>query len=332
MDYQLREILLPQEKEMVKTLLSKHGLTFEEHVTHTIGLFNDDLLIATGSIDDNVIKMLAVEKSHQGENLLSVVLTKLVNLLNHEKKYKYFVYTKKENKLFFLDYNLFLVYEDEDIILFENKINTIVETLHEIKYTLNLSKGSTASLVMNCNPMTNGHYYLIETCAKKHDHVLIFLVEENRSIFPFDVRFKIMKKTLKHIKNVHIIPSTPYIISKATFPTYFSKSLDEATKRYTKLDISIFKAYFMDILNIDYRYVGTEPFDPLTHLYNQTMKEILAEKLIIIERLKDHEQPISASYIRRLMMNKELSKIKPLVPQATYQFLKSSKGKRLFNE
>jgi [citrate (pro-3S)-lyase] ligase len=331
MKYQFREILMPVEKEMVKSLLSKHGLKSEDRITHTIGLFDGDLLVATGSIDDNVIKMLAVDAAYQGENLLSIVLTKLVNILNNEKKYKYFVFTKTENKKFFLDYNLFLIYEDDYMILFENKINTIVETLHDMKYKLNLKGGSTAALVMNCNPMTNGHLYLIETCAKKHDHVLIFLVEENRSVFPYDVRLKILKKSTKQIKNVHVLPSTPYIISRATFPTYFSKSLDEATKRYTQLDISLFKTYFMDIFNIDYRYVGTEPLDPLTNLYNQTMKEILGEKLIIIDRLSENDQPISASSIRKLIAKKDLSRIKQLVPKATYQFLKSTKGKEILN-
>ena len=53
--------------------------------------------------------------------------------------------------------------------------------------------------------------------------LLFFLVEENKSVFPFDVRFKLVKQATKHLKNVHVLPSTPYIISRATFPTYFLK-------------------------------------------------------------------------------------------------------------
>ena len=331
MNYQFKDILLDVERKQVKTLLANQGLYYEAHVTHTIGLFDGDLLIATGSIDDNVIKMLAVDASYQGENLLSKVLTKLISILNQEKKYKYFVFTKKENKLFFMDYHLLLIYEDDYILLFENKTNTIIETLQQMKQSLNLSPGSTASLVMNCNPMTNGHLYLIETCAKKHDHVIVFLVEENKSVFPFDVRFKIVKKATKSLKNVHVLPSTPYIISRATFPTYFSKSVDEATKQYTNLDISLFKTYFMDIFNIDYRYVGTEPLDPLTQMYNETMKDIIGDQLVIMDRIHHQDTPISASFIRKLIEKNDFSNIKNLVPKATYQFLTSKKGRKLFH-
>lgn len=332
MSYQIRDIILEQEFHLVKELLKQNELSFEEKTSHTIGLFDGDFLVATGSLDDNVIKMLAVDERYQGEQLLSTILTRLIYLLHQEKKYKYFVFTKPKNKKFFMDYNLFLIYEDEDILFFENKVNTIVETLHEIKYNLKLKRGSTASLVMNCNPMTLGHLYLIETAANIHDNVIIFLVEENRSVFPFDVRYKIVKKSVKHLKNVIVLPSTAYIISKATFPTYFSKTVNDATKLYTKLDIHIFKDYFMNILDIDFRYVGTEPLDPLTNLYNEQMKLILKDQLFIVNRLEKEQKTISASYIRKLAQEKSFEAIKELVPKATYQYLKSKKGQKLFHE
>lgn len=331
MSYQIKDIILEQEVNQVKKLLKQNGLSYEEKTTHTIGLFDGDFLVATGSLDDNVIKMLAIDEKYQGEQLLSTILTRLISLLHLEKRYKYFVFTKPKNKKFFMDYNLFLIYEDENILFFENKINTIVETLHEIKYNLKLKRGSTASMVMNCNPMTLGHLYLIETAAKIHENVIIFLVEENRSVFSFDVRYKIVKKTVKHLKNVIVLPSTSYIISKATFPTYFSKTVNEATSLYTKLDIQIFKDYFMNILNIDFRYVGTEPLDPLTSIYNEQMKKVLKDQLFIVNRLEKDEKTISASYIRKLAQEKSFDDIKKLVPKATYQYLKSKKGQKLFH-
>ncbi len=330
MNFQLRDIILDVEKQQVKDLLKQNGLSYEEQVNHTIGLFDGDVLVATGSIDDHVIKMLAVDLQYQGENLLSTILTKLISILNHEKKFKFFVFTKPHNKKFFIDYNLFLIYEDQDILFFENKIDTIVETLHELKYDLNLKRGSTAALVMNCNPMTNGHLYVIDKAVKSHDHVIIFLVEENQSVFPFDIRYKIVKKALKIYKHVTVVPSTPYIISKATFPTYFSKTVNESTQLYTSLDIQIFKRYFMDILGIDHRYVGTEPLDPLTNLYNEQMKKILGDKLVIVERMKQDDETVSASYVRKLAKDQKFDEIKKLVPRPTYQFLKSKKGKKLF--
>jgi [citrate (pro-3S)-lyase] ligase len=330
-NYQFKNVLLANEIEDVKSLLAKNDLFFESKVSDIIGLYDEDKLIATGSLDCNVIKMLAVDPNYQGEQLLNTVLSHLIHLLHMKKIYKYFIFTKPHNKKFFLDYNLFVIEENENIILFENKIDTIVEQLNEMKSNIKLNRGSTAAIVMNCNPMTLGHLYLIEKVANQHDNLLVFLVEENLSVFPFDVRMKIVKKATKHLKNVIVLPSTSYIISKATFPTYFLKEINQATQIYMNLDLSIFLHYFMNIFSIDFRYVGTEPLDPLTNLYNQAMKAILKDKVIEIERLKKDDLTLSASYVRKLASDKKFDEIKTLVPKSTYLFLKSRKGRKLIS-
>jgi [citrate (pro-3S)-lyase] ligase len=96
------------------------------------------------------------------------------------------------------------------------------------------------------------------------------------------------------------------------------------------LDLLIFKTYFMDILEIAFRYVGNEPLDPMTSAYNQTMKSLLNEQLVIIDRLKKDQQVISASLVRKLVKDNNFEKIKNLVPSVTYQFLKSKQGRALF--
>ena len=48
---------------------------------------------------------------------------------------------------------------------------------------------------------------------------------------------------------------------------------------YMEIDVMIFKNYFMPILEIDTRYVGDEPKDPMTAMYNEMMKKILKDNL-----------------------------------------------------
>jgi [citrate (pro-3S)-lyase] ligase len=155
-------------------------------------------------------------------------------------------------------------------------------------------------------------------------------VEENESIFSFDVRFKLVKLATKHLKNVCIIPSTKYIISKATFPSYFLKDVNLHTQTFMDLDIRVFKTYFMETFHISKRYVGDEPLDPMTHLYNQTMKMILKDQLEIIPRLNFSDAVISASYVRKLAQQKDFDLIKKLVPQSTYDYLISEEGQSLW--
>ncbi|PKK99206.1 MAG: [citrate (pro-3S)-lyase] ligase [Tenericutes bacterium HGW-Tenericutes-2] len=329
--YRFVDCMSKSELDDVKNLLIQNNLSFDDNVTQTIGIYENDKMIATGSLDSNVIKMIAVDATHQGENLTALILSHLMSILNEKGIQKYFLFTTPKNKAFFLNYNFSLIYENETIVMLENNFNTIIERLSRLKLSLNLVRGTTAAIVMNCNPVTLGHLYLIEKCASQNDNVLIFLVEENKSVFPYEVRYELLTKSTKHLTNVHILPSTPYIISTATFPTYFLKETSEKSYAYMNLDISIFQKYFVPIFSIDFRYVGSEPLDPATNAYNETMKKILQDKLVVIERLRNKQDVVSASLIRKLAKEKKYDLIKFYTPVATYKFLKSKKGKALFH-
>ena len=329
--YHFVDCMSKTELNDVKHLLTLNHLSFDDNVTQTIGIYDGQIMVATGSLDSNVIKMIAVDPSHQGENLTAMILSHLMSILNDKGIQKYFLFTTQKSKAFFLNYNFSLIYENESIVMLENKFDTIIERLTRLRSTLSLNRGTTAAIVMNCNPVTLGHLYLIEKCSTQNDNVLIFLVEENKSVFPYPVRLELLQKSTKHLKNVHILPSTPYIISTATFPTYFLKETSERSYAYMDLDISIFNKYFIPIFSINFRYVGSEPLDPATNAYNETMKKILKDKLVIIERLRNKENVVSASLIRKFAVEKKYDMIKLYTPAPTYKFLKSKKGKALFH-
>jgi [citrate (pro-3S)-lyase] ligase len=331
MDYMIRDILLDSEIEEVKRLLEKNNLIYEHTVTKTIGLYDKNKLIATGSIDHNVIKMIAVDPTYQSQNISSKILSHLLFYLEAHEINHYFLFTKPENKDIFSNYNFNKIMETKDIVLYENKNDEIHSTLKKLSQTLPEKKGSRGCIVMNLNPMTLGHLYLIETASKEHDDLIIFLVETNASLFNYETRLKLLKKSIKHLDNVYVLPSTDYMISRATFPTYFLKDKQKMDV-YTELDVSIFKTYFMPIFKIDTRHVGEEPIDELTHQYNLKMKTILKEQLNIIPRKTYHHDIISASYVRKLAREKKYDMIKPIVPKATYKFLISKKGRALFHE
>ncbi len=321
----------PSELAKTRDLLSSSQLVMDKHVSETYNLYDDDLLVGTVSIHENVIKMIAIHHGRQGEQLTGLLLHHVMRIFEEKQINKYFIYTKPENKHLFISYPFSVVSETSHVLLLENKLYPIKDHLLSLKLTLKPRHGEKAAIVMNCNPMTKGHLYLIETCAKEMGDVIIFLVEENKSVFPYDVRFNLVKKATKHLKNVHVLPSTPYIISAATFPTYFMKEVSEASSRYMELDIKIFKDYFFPMFELSYRYVGTEPNDEATSTYNKTMKTILGDKLKIVERKKHETEIISASHVRELMRQKKYRDIKVLVPRVTYKYLMSKEGKALFH-
>ena len=188
-------------------------------------------------------------------------------------------------------------------------------------------KHQVGSIVMNCNPFTLGHRYLIEYAAQQVDHLYIFVVEEDRSLFKFDDRIKLVKAGTAHLKNVKVLPSGQFIISAVTFSEYFDKANLDGTTVDTSLDVETFGSQIAPCLNISVRFVGEEPLDPVTAQYNQSMKEILPKygvELHEIPRKEINGAVISASRVRRLLEEKNWNEIKKLVPETTYMFLEEN--------
>lgn len=208
--------------------------------------------------------------------------------------------------------------------------NEIQDYLNKIKKLIPNSfiqkKLKYGAIVMNCNPFTKGHLYLIKEASKRVDRLFIFVVEENRSFFTFEQRFEMVKKGVKNIDNVCVLPSGKYMISAITFPEYFIKDNVKDVDINPTLDVNIFAKYICPELNITKRFVGTEPNDFITNQYNLTLKEILPLykiDLIEIERISQKDIPISASQVRKLLKDNNWNEISKIVPATTLKILKN---------
>lgn len=308
-------------------ILTENELNPDDLTDYTVGVFINKTLVATGSLYENIIKLVAVKKEYQKENLLSLITTNLINELTKRGYSKYFLFTKDTNANYFLNLGFSLIISSKGVSYLENNLNPITETLKALKGDLNLNNKSVGALIVNCNPPTLGHIYLITEASLNHDYLLVFLVSENKSYFSYDVRCKLLSESIKNLNNVIVLPSTNYLISSSTFPTYFLKDLSLKSEIEMHLDVSIFIKYFIKIFNIEKRYVGSEENDSFTNQYNETLKHYLNEKLIIIPRIKKDNTIISASTVRKLYAEGELIKLKKFVPEATYNYLASIKAK-----
>ena len=177
---------------------------------------------------------------------------------------------------------------------------------------------------MNCNPFTNGHRYLIETAAQKVDYVYVFVVEEDKSVFPFADRFCMVQEGTRDIENVLVIPSGEYIISKKTFEQYFSKDHVEMIEDMD-YDVRIFGEVIAKEFDIAVRFVGEEPFDKVTCKYNETMKRILPEygiDVVEIPRVSNGEgEIISASKVRKYLQEGDMEAVRSMLPETTLEYL-----------
>lgn len=184
------------------------------------------------------------------------------------------------------------------------------------------------AIVMNCNPFSKGHRYLIEQAMKQVDFLIIFVVEEDESLFPFEERFKMIVEGTKDLENVMIVPSGDFIISSNTFQEYFMKEEREINNAAIVInadyDINIFADYIAKPLHITHRFAGEEPFDNVTKIYNDSMRRILPRKgisFVEIPRSREEGIIVSASRIRKYLKDKDYEKALTLMPETTKEYL-----------
>ena len=175
-------------------------------------------------------------------------------------------------------------------------------------------------VVMNCNPFTLGHRYLIEQAAKQVERLFVMVVREDCSLFAYAERKAMVEQGVAHLENVTVIDGSEYAISQATFPTYFLKRLDDAADTQMLLDLDLFRRHIAPALGATVRFVGTEPTDRLTRHYNELMHEVLTD-VREISRLEKEGNAVSASRVRKAMEQGDMSTIRQLVPPTTLPYI-----------
>lgn len=187
-------------------------------------------------------------------------------------------------------------------------------------------EGEVGSVAVNCNPITKGHLHLIEYAARSVDKLFIFVIEEDKSFFKFEDRYKLVVESTKHIDNVTVIRGGKFICTELTYPDYFDKETSEA-KADASMEAWFFCEYIAKTLNITKIFLGDEPKCRITKQYNEKMQELLPEydiEVKIIDRVSTNGDVISASKVREFLANRDFSSIEAIVPRPTYQFLKEN--------
>lgn len=314
---------------LMETLLEQEGIERDKNLDYSVGLFDDDYnLVATGSCFKNTLRCMAVDSSHQGEGLLNKVVTHLMDHQFERGNLELFLYTKCDSAKFFHDLGFYEIARVEGKVVFmENRRTGFSSYLEELEKT-RVPGDRVAAVVMNANPFTLGHQYLLETVSRENDAVHVFVVSEDVSLVPFSVRYDLVQKGSAHLKNLVYHPTGSYIISNATFPSYFLKDADTVITSHARLDIAVFLK-IAEALGITHRYVGDEPFSQVTSIYNRVMKEefeAAGMSCTIIPRKEHDGRAISASDVRLAVKENRLEEIRGLVPDSTYQYFASAEA------
>lgn len=305
-------------------LLGRVGLTPDENFDQTVLLWEEDTLAAVGSRWGSLLKCIAVDPAFRGSDLTATVLTRLRQEALRAGHSHLFLYTKPENRFLFSQLLFHPVVRTRDVLLMESVRGGIGSFLKSLPRSP--ASGPIGAAVMHCDPFTLGHRHLIETAARECGHVYVFVLSEDRGFFSAKDRMELVRRGTADLSNVTVLPTGPYLISAATFPTYFLKDRD-AGRAQCALDIALFTQHFAPHFGITRRYVGTEPLSALTEQYNRALKDALPGQGIEVRevpRLCVGEMPVSATHVRACVREKDWAGLGKLVPESTLDYIKGN--------
>lgn len=320
--------------EIINISLDDNLFFTMNNILGKLNINSDDIIIfATGSYilnnNDDYCKVLELKNIFDTKDRKSWIIkgnTLHVNKYAHHaiSEELYYKFIKKQIELNNNRNNVTKVIQTGDVVLESSHSKEIIE--YCIKVRDNKAQGEIGAIVMNCNPFTLGHKYLIEYASLKVDYLYIFVVEEDKSEFSYQDRFNMVKLGTQHLNNVSVVPSGEWVLSYRTLPVYFGKSKHFSEKVNAIEDLMIFGKYVAAELNIKCRFVGEEPIDIVTRQYNEQMKEILSRFNVAVEEIPRKmvgEKYISASIVRELLNNGKTDLLLDYVPITTYDYLMS---------
>lgn len=344
-------------RRRVEAFLAANGLRLaplDRYVVVTRDEDGDEIL-AGGGLDGNVIKCVAVSESARSEGLMNILVSRLIVIAREGGRDSVKAFTKPENEGIFKSLGFGLLASAPKAILMENGRGGLPEYR---KYLESLARpGRNGAIVMNANPFTKGHRYLVEQAASQVDNLYVIVVKEDRSRFPYVERKAMIEAGCAGLDNVVVCEGSDYAISAATFPTYFLKKLDDATDTQIALDLDLFVNHIAKPLGVTVRFAGSEPEDALTHRYNELMAEILPGTSVAvvrqdhqpdselvkgsalrqarrpidfveIPRLEQNGNPISATSLRRALDKGNLKEAMEYIPKSTVPYLVADLAER----
>lgn len=337
----------PFDVKLVSGFLKDNGYDYlSEAVDITVILYNlNDELIGTGSSKNQTLKYVVVADKFRESTAFPLIVSYLSDKILKDNK-RCFVFTKPETAPMFEGLGFKEITRAEPLFsVLEFGYESIYDYQDDLRtFRRETKTDNVAAIVVNCNPFTLGHQYLIEKAALENEILYLFIVEEDFSIFPYDIRVKIVKEGIAHLKNVVLIPTGPYIVSGSIFPNYFLKleSTNLISEKQAEVDIKIFSKYVVPVLGIKKRYVGTETYCKTTRAYNEAMKIILPKagcevleinrKTIGIITEGEDQNCISASKVRLAMKEGRIEDMFEFLPEVTKNFLLSSESKSIWDK
>ncbi len=177
-------------RNKVERFLGENGLRMEALDVYYAIEDEDGNILAGAGLSRDIIKCIAVAEQARQEGLVAPLVSHLISLASARGILELKLFTKPENQAIFESLGFHLLASAPKAILMENGRGLE----RYCAYLKGFAKeGRCGVVVMNANPFTLGHLYLLEQAASQVDTLYVIPVKEDLSQFPYTERLAMIK-------------------------------------------------------------------------------------------------------------------------------------------
>jgi [citrate (pro-3S)-lyase] ligase len=258
----------------VKDFLGKNDLALTDDVELFVTASEEGEMVACGGISGKILKCVAVTPRLRGQRFVLKVIDELLEAAKKRGQKELFLFSSPKNQAYFESHGFGLIGSSgNEVILMENTDN-----LGRYKAQLREKRvegKAIGSAVLCDTPLRDREIALIQRASHMCDWLHVFIVcDHDKEGFTSD-RAAVLRERLKAFENITVHERSEYMISKATFPTYFIQDQDRISALHAELDLKIFKEHIAPSLGITHRFVGSE--SDVNESHNVLMEHILSK-------------------------------------------------------
>ena len=159
----------------------------------------DDTIVAAGGLLRDTIRCIAVDDAVSDEHLANRLVTHLMEIVQRRGFPTVKVFTKPKYEEIFKSLAFNTIAITDNVVFMENSrqpLNRYIDHLRTLA-----KPGVSGVIVMNCNPFTLGHKYLVEYASRQVDNLYIIPLLDSSAGFNYEERREMICRCSSFRKN-----------------------------------------------------------------------------------------------------------------------------------
>lgn len=279
-------------KQELKEFLDHMGLRYEDGIEYSVCIKDENGKIkATGSLEENILKCIAVDRAYQGTGLCGIIVSELVHYAFSKGRAHLFLFTRPENETIFSGAGFYPVIRTEEIVFMENWRNGFEKFATKIKEETPedaIVYGRRIGAIVTGALFSDKQRELVKWALEKCDYLHLFLPAYSEGKIGLNERWKMAEERVRDLSGVILHCPSDYLIPPVILPTYSFSDKNRGWRANCRLYLELFAQKIAPALLITDYFNEMEMPDRIRRIYGEEMKKILIGYGICVHEIESN--------------------------------------------